>query len=452
MCEARSGHRIDCLATIRAIALTMAPKLDRARAIAFANNKGGSGKTFMAFQLACEAARSRSGSKVLVIDFSLYSDISALLLGGSARAGIGAAMKGLQTCVDATTDAIRAEGLVRALEAAAMAREGVRSESAQAPRRSSVFGSWFARGGEREPPGGVVDEIDVDLTTFTIRPHDYNPEIPENLYLCAGAGLNSWGDEHAHLMDVDGEEVPLWARQGDEWVGAGQVFRDAVERLPKEFGAVMIDTDHLAACVLTKLAFSAADSIVIPLSYNDMDFNRLFSDGTGNSLFSVLLAMDSAGMLKARIRKLMFTRVGATANTPIQSPGGIASPFTPTKTSMAQMDDMARQIWSVCNAPAYRNLFSGIEDIEPTEANAVRTFMNEYFGTLKLMPELASLISTMNGIPVCNMTTRTYTAANGLSGNTSAAVLNSLKSELSTSTRDVMDDDRYNAPISSSEK
>ena len=431
----------------------MAPTPARARAIAFANNKGGSGKTFMAFQLACEAARARPACKVLVIDFSLYSDISALLLGGSAREALGAAMKGLQTCADVTSEAVRAEGLVRALEAAAMAREGVRSESArEVPRRSSVFGTWFARGGGREPEGGIVNGTDVDLTKFMIRPHDYNAEIPENLYLCAGCGTRSWGDERAHLMDIDGEEVPLWARQGDEWVGAGQVFRDAVEHLPKEFGAVMIDTDHLAACVLTKLAFAAADSIVIPLSYNDMDFNRLFSDGTGNSLFGVLLAMDSAGTLKARIRKMMFTRVGSTLNTPVESPGGISSPFTPTKTSMAQMDDIARQIWSVCNVAEYRNLFAGIEDIEPTEASAVRTFMNEYFGTLKLMPELASLISTMNGIPVCNMTAQTYTAANSLSGNTSAAVLNSLKLELATTTRDVLDDDRYNLPISSSEK
>ena len=76
----------------------------------------------MAFQIACEAARARPESKVCVIDFSLYSDISALMLGGSAREGIGAPMRGLQTCVDITEADNRAEGLVRALEVAAQAR------------------------------------------------------------------------------------------------------------------------------------------------------------------------------------------------------------------------------------------------------------------------------------------------------------------------------------------
>jgi hypothetical protein len=55
----------------------------------------------------------------------------------------------------------------------------------------------------------------------------------------------------------------------------------------------------------------------------------------------------------------------------------------------------------------------------------------------KLVPELASLISTMNGIPVCSMTSKTYTAANGLSWHHQrSAVLNSLKAELSASARD----------------
>ena len=54
-----------------------------AHTVCFCNNRGGVGKTFMAFQTACEAARARPEKKVLVIDFSLYSDQTALLLGSS---------------------------------------------------------------------------------------------------------------------------------------------------------------------------------------------------------------------------------------------------------------------------------------------------------------------------------------------------------------------------------
>ena len=67
--------------------------------VAFANNRGGSGKTFLVFQLACEAARARPSSKVLVIDFSLYSETSGLLMGGLARADPLAQTKGLAITV-----------------------------------------------------------------------------------------------------------------------------------------------------------------------------------------------------------------------------------------------------------------------------------------------------------------------------------------------------------------
>lgn len=53
--------------------------------LTFANNKGGSGKTFLGFQFACEAARANPASKVLVVDLSLYSETSGILMGGLKR-------------------------------------------------------------------------------------------------------------------------------------------------------------------------------------------------------------------------------------------------------------------------------------------------------------------------------------------------------------------------------
>jgi hypothetical protein len=53
--------------------------------LTFANNKGGSGKTFLGFQFACEAARANPAFKVLVVDLSLYSETSGLLMGGLKR-------------------------------------------------------------------------------------------------------------------------------------------------------------------------------------------------------------------------------------------------------------------------------------------------------------------------------------------------------------------------------
>ena len=65
----------------------------------------------------------------------------------------------------------------------------------------------------------------------------------------------------------------------------------------------MFDTDHLAACVLTKLALAVCKSMVLPLSFDDADFNRLFEDVTENGLLTdVMLPMNDAGYLRAKIK------------------------------------------------------------------------------------------------------------------------------------------------------
>jgi hypothetical protein len=116
----------------------MSPK----HTVCFCNNRGGVGKTFMAFQTACEAARARPHERVLVVDFSLYSDQTALLLGGSARESFGAPMKGLQVTVDVTTCDTRAEGLIRDLEHAPDAMD---CDEDRQRTPASIFGTFFSR-------------------------------------------------------------------------------------------------------------------------------------------------------------------------------------------------------------------------------------------------------------------------------------------------------------------
>ena len=159
-------------------------------------------------------------------------------------------------------------------------------------------------------------------------------------------------------------------------------------------------------------------SVVVPLSFDDVDFNRLFQDVTKNALFQdVMIDMDIKNQLKARVKKMVFTRVDKTANKPTSTPRGIHSPFTPTKTTQAQMDDMAQQMWAACEHSEYiKSLFSGIEDLKPEGGSLTQTFVRKYFSTFKLVPDLAANISKMNGVPLCVMTGDTYTAASGLSG------------------------------------
>ena len=210
----------------------------------FANNKGGAGKTFMAYQLACEAARSKPESKVLVVDFSIYSDISALLMGGSSRDGFGRPMKGLQVAVDAVDPDARADALVRDLELAALRKKLRREEEvtsttsvqqSSAHQHRSIFGAYFT------PSLGKIEQMKkkqeeeeiVDLTKYATQPGKFNENVPKNLYLIAGCGQESWSLEHTQdvvMDDGSGQNIPLWARTGDEWFPAAKEIRITFRR------------------------------------------------------------------------------------------------------------------------------------------------------------------------------------------------------------------------------
>jgi cellulose biosynthesis protein BcsQ len=440
----------------------MSPK----HTVCFCNNRGGVGKTFMAFQTACEAARSRPDKRVLVIDFSLYSDQTALLLGGSARESFGAPMKGLQVTVDVTTCDTRAEGLIRDLEHAPDAMDCDEDR----PASSSIFGTFFSRKrkttspGTKTPPGGGGP---VDLTRYALRPHDHNPAIPPNLYLIPSAGATSWADtqsdhasEHGYADPPEETQIPLWARRGDGWLFAARKLRVALDALPDDFGAVFVDTDHLAACVLTKLALASCEKVIVPLSFDDGDFNRLFQDVTGNALFTdVMVPMRAAGVLAARVNALVFTKVASTKNEAFITEGGIRSPFKPSATVMAQMDAMARQVQSACQADErYAKLFYRDDDAENSanvsEAKTLvdgpcKPFREKYFSAMKLVPDLAANISKMCGLPICAMTSEKYVAPSGLSGQSAKPVLDGLKAEIRDLAARVLDD-AYHAPIDAS--
>jgi cellulose biosynthesis protein BcsQ len=54
---------------------------------AFWNNKGGTGKTSLAFQTVCQFARTNRDKRILVIDMCPQANLSELLLGGLAKGG-----------------------------------------------------------------------------------------------------------------------------------------------------------------------------------------------------------------------------------------------------------------------------------------------------------------------------------------------------------------------------
>jgi cellulose biosynthesis protein BcsQ len=376
--------------------------------VCVANNRGGVGKTFATFQVACAAAYAEPEKKVLVIDFSIYSHLSAMLLGGTAAKSALSAPTGLQTCRSQTTADTRVEGLIRALDSVA---------STGGKKRQGLF-NFLGKGVSTE----------INLMDFAIQPSKFNVAIPSNLYLIASAGTPSWTRHNE-------AEVPLWCRSNEDWIGVAEHLRYSIDALPIDFDALFVDTDHLASSVFTRLALATCDSVVVPCSTDTADFQRLYETADAaqfngvESLFTdVMMAMDRAGQLRARVKCMFFAAVASVKNDPTTTTCGISLPFKPTISMMANMDCLAKMAYETCDKfPQYRMLF-GIEYGMPS----FETFLGTVFSASKMVPDLAKNISTLNGVPICGMTSQTYMAANGLTGSSGVDVLDKLRTEINT--------------------
>uniref|UniRef100_A0A7S0WTS4 AAA domain-containing protein n=1 Tax=Pyramimonas obovata TaxID=1411642 RepID=A0A7S0WTS4_9CHLO len=389
--------------------------------IVFANNKGGSGKTFLLFQLACETARANPDRKVLVLDFSLYSDTSGLFMGGLHREKPLDPTIGLNNTVNKTTPETRAEGLVKALIAA--------GDQAGAPSTSGhLFGAWFA-------PKKVAQ--DVDLSRFYIQPNTVNPRVPSNLYLVASASDESWGSQHTgnplvNGMDID---IPFWARQhSTEWVPAAQQLNRAIANLPGEW-VVFADTDHLASSPLTKLALGAMDRTVVPLSLDQGDFSRLFHDVTGNALFKdVMMPMAEDGLLSAKLSMLIFTKMTSRTNQEVVTEAGIRSPFTPARAAQAQMGTVAASFQKATESSIpLQQTIRGYAETEPEARPS--WFAGKYFTAFKTVSDVSLDISKHYGAPICTMD-----CDDGTLG-IDAAVVTPLRGELVFLRRAILEED-----------
>ena len=205
--------------------------------VCICNNRGGVGKTFAAFQIAAAVATNNPKRKVLAIDFSIYSDLSALMLGGTAAENPLETSFGLSQAKGVPREK-RVEGLLQTLASGRPAGKG-------------LFGAFRRRA--------------VDLTEYAVRVADHNDQMPPNVYLIASAGRDSYDDDTKTLFASD-------EKKGDEMAA---VLREAIDALREDFCVAIFDTDHLSGSLLTRLALAAAQSSVVPCPTDTAEFHRL---------------------------------------------------------------------------------------------------------------------------------------------------------------------------------
>jgi chromosome partitioning protein len=197
------------------------------------NNKGGVGKSYLTFQIACEYARQNPDKRVLVVDMCPQANSSSMLLGGM----------------------VDGENRLNAIHS-------------QSPR-VTISGYLEDRiASPYQSPGTGA--------TYLTQVRSYNTAVPPNLFLIAG-------DEQ---LETQASRVANATRPGpqDAWrkvhLWVADLIDDVLTSWNNEESCVFIDCNP-SFSVYTELALSAAERLIIPFS----------ADGSSKRAVKAVLAL-----------------------------------------------------------------------------------------------------------------------------------------------------------------
>lgn len=189
---------------------------------AFWNNKGGVGKSFLAFSAGCEYAIAHPDEDVLILDLCPQANLTEILLGGK--------------------------------EMAAGALDNYYSRKP----RASIGGYFEARLTSPFVPL-------TDVSAFIVRPSEINANIPSNVYLVPGDNLLELLSEAIRQASQMALPADAW-RKVMNWLGdLCRSFSD--ESIATDL-AVFIDCNP-SFSIYTQIALCAAESIVVPFTADD---------------------------------------------------------------------------------------------------------------------------------------------------------------------------------------
>lgn len=189
--------------------------------LSFWNNKGGTGKTSLAFQSICAFANLHSEKRILAIDLCPQANLSELFLGGQENQG--------------NKNLLAAHGKV--------------------PRQS--IGGYFDM--RMSSPFTIPNFNSMD---YIMKPKECNEFIPENIDLVPGDPLVELQAIAMNtLANVNVPNVNSWLSVID-WVN------DFLGNIEREYDYVFIDTNP-SFSMHTQIALAASDEIIVPLMADD---------------------------------------------------------------------------------------------------------------------------------------------------------------------------------------
>ncbi len=188
---------------------------------AFWNNKGGTGKTSLAFQVICRYAEKNPKKRILAVDVCPQANLSELFLGGLTNGG----------------------------SAQLLARHG------KIPRCS--IGGYF----QLRLPSPFA-QPKYGSNDFLTMPHKLNQNIPSNITLFAGDPLLEL--QSNAMNTLANTTIP----GTDTWIKIIGWLSDFFEKLEDEYDVVFIDANP-SFSIYTQIALSAANRIILPVMADD---------------------------------------------------------------------------------------------------------------------------------------------------------------------------------------
>lgn len=185
------------------------------------NNKGGTGKTSLAFQTICSFAEKNPDARIIVMDVCPQANLSELLLGGQEHNG----------------------------------GKNLLALHGETGRRS--VGGYFQ---SRLP--NPYDKSSVGTYGYISYPADYNPSVPKNVYLVAGDPL----------LELQANAVSTLANNQipgtDTWKSVASWLRDFLESCKSDFDYCFLDMNP-SFSMYTQIALACCDRLTLPVTADD---------------------------------------------------------------------------------------------------------------------------------------------------------------------------------------
>lgn len=189
--------------------------------VIFWNNKGGTGKTTLAFQLLTEYANQNKEKKILVIDVCPQANLSELLLGGLNQGG----------------------------SAILLMRQG------GTPR--ATIGGYFQM---RLP--SPYSAPTFNPKDYLTKPHQYNEYIDENIdLLCGDAMLELQSNAISTLAN---NQIP----GTNTWVAIINWLNDFIQPIENEYDVVFLDANP-SFSMYTQIAIATSTKVILPVMADD---------------------------------------------------------------------------------------------------------------------------------------------------------------------------------------